>query len=90
MTATYNETIERFRLIRAETMSPQHAAEWRLRDPKSDGILRSLIWSFPTRDAAERQLAAEQDHASDYAKSTYTWSIQDAGEAVTVARAAWF
>lgn len=82
---TYQETIYRYRVVRHEELPESHKAEMRINgiDPDDNW---SLIWSFQTLEAAEKQLAEEQEHAASW----QTYKIVDAGQTEVIERQAWF
>jgi hypothetical protein len=82
---TYKETILRYRIVRHEELPPEHKAAYRINGIDPD-TLWSLIWSFETLEAAEKQLADCNEHAASW----QTYKIVDAGQAEVVERQAWF
>jgi hypothetical protein len=82
---TYQEKINRYRIIRHDELPEAHKAEYRLNgiDPDNNW---SLIWSFETLEAAEKQLVDCNEHKASF----QTYKLVDAGVAEVVERQAWF
>lgn len=85
MPETYQERINRFRIIRHEELPPEHKAQMRLNGMDPDEHW-SLIWSFETKEAADEQLAQCIADAASF----QTYRLVDAGKAETITRQTWF
>lgn len=85
--ATYQERINRFRILRHEDLPESHKAEYRLSGIDPDDLW-SLIWSFDNLAAAEAKLAQYNDDPDKPA--FYTYKLVDAGAAEVVTRESWF
>lgn len=85
MTETYKETVYRYRVVRHEELPESHKAEYRINGIDPDDLW-SLVWSFQTREAAEKQLAEENSRKAKW----QTWKIIDAGQDEVIERSAWF
>jgi hypothetical protein len=81
---TYQERVERFRIIRHEELPEAHKAEYRLRgiDPDDNW---SLIWSFDDSEAAEKCLADCNERKASF----QTYKLVDNGEASFITRSVW-
>jgi len=78
---TYQERVERFRIIRHEELPEAHKAERRLRGIDPDDCW-SLIWSFDEIADAEKCLA----DCNESKASFQTYKIVDNGEASFIER----
>jgi hypothetical protein len=84
---TYEERVNRFRILRHEELPEAHKAEYRARGINPDDNW-SLIWSFETEASAEKMLAELNGDAD---KPRYwTYKLVDGGEASTITRTCWF
>jgi len=81
---TYQEKVNRWRIIRHDELPEAHKAEYRLAgiDPDDNW---SLIWSFETEEAALKCLAAEQATAAKW----QTYRLVDGGKAEFIERSMW-
>lgn len=81
---TYQEKVNRWRIIRHDELPEAHKAEYRASgiDPDDNW---SLIWSFETEEAAKKQLA---NCIADAAK-WQTYKLVDAGKAEFIERSMW-
>jgi hypothetical protein len=81
---TYQEKVNRWRIIRHEELPEEHKAAYRLEgiDPDDNW---SLIWSFETEEAAKEQLA----HCIEHAASWQTYRLVDGGKAEEFTRSVW-
>lgn len=99
-TETYQERINRFRVVKHEELPEAHKAEYRLNgiDPDDNW---TLVWSFNDKDAADKCCADEIENDKDIcakltakgydvSKRKVTWKVVDAGAATVVERQAWF
>ena len=82
---SYRERINRYRVVKHEERPDAHKAEMRINGIDPDTTW-SLVWSFETLAAAEKQLAKEIKNAAPWE----TWKIVDAGAAEIVDRPSWF
>ena len=82
---TYQEKINRYRIVYHEELPDRHKAEMRLNGIDPD-TRRCLKWSFEELADAEEQLKIEQENAPEW----QTYYLIDAGEAEVVERPAWF
>ena len=84
MTETYQERVLRYRIMRHDDLPEEHKAAYRLQGIDPDDLW-SLVWSFETREAAEVQLARENENKPRF----YTFKLVDAGQATTIERSVW-
>jgi hypothetical protein len=82
---TYQEKINRWRILRHEELPAEHKAAYRLNGINPDDNW-SLIWSFTTEEAAQKMLAQLNVDKPKF----YTYRLVDGGKADTVTRQAWF
>ena len=82
---TYQERINRWRIVCHEELPEAHKAEYRLHGVNPDEIWK-LIWSFETEEAAKEQL----QHCIEHAASWQTYKLVDGGKTEFVERKAWF
>jgi hypothetical protein len=83
-TATYDETVYRFRILAHDDLPEGHKAEYRAAGIDPDTIWR-LVYSFMTQGGAEACLADVRAAAPAWR----TYKLVDAGEATVVTRQAW-
>ena len=84
---TYQETVNRYRILRHDDLPETHKAELRLHDIDPDDLW-SLTWSFETLEDAEEKLSEDINRAAEFGfKRTY--KIVDNGEASTIERPVW-
>lgn len=81
----YQERILRYRIIRHDELPESHKAEYRLHGINPDDNW-TLVWSFETLEAAEKQLANENSKKAWF----QTFKIVDAGQEEVVEREMWF
>jgi hypothetical protein len=81
---THKERVARYRLVRHRELPPEHKAEY-LRDGINPDDMWSLVWSFTTLEAAEKQLAVEESEKWP----TETWKIIDNGTESVIERPIW-
>lgn len=82
---TYQERINRFRILRHEDLPEAHKAEYRLNGIDPDNLW-ALIWSFETLERAEEMLASLNEDKPRF----YTYKLVDAGAPEIVERPEWF
>lgn len=78
---TYKEMINRYRVLRHEELPEEHKAHYRAEGINPDDNW-SLIWSFTTREAAEKCIA---DYEIDK-PWFYTYKLVDAGQSEVIDR----
>lgn len=84
---TYQETVNRYRILRHDDLPETLKAKLRLHDIDPDDLW-SLAWSFETLEDAEEKLSEEINRAAEFGfKRTY--KIVDNGEASTIERPVW-
>lgn len=93
MTATYTETVLRFRLVKREIMPEKHAAEAAIngcpmeRDADGNPYRDGLYMSFYERADADE--ACRRANESNIAPDIWSYHVVDAGAAEQIERAVW-
>ncbi len=83
--STYQERIARYRIVRHSEESEERKAILRLHGIDPDDRWE-LIWSFPNKADAEKQLVRCKDYAAEWE----TYKLVDAGQEEVIERQAWF
>jgi hypothetical protein len=78
---TYQERVNRWRIMRHEELPEAHKAEYRLSGIDPDDLW-SLIWSFETEQVAVEMLDKLNRRASKF----WTYRLVDGGEATEIER----
>lgn len=85
MSNTYIERVNRYVIERHEELPEEHKAAYRLEGINPDDLW-SLIWSFETKEAAEKMLAEEEADAPKF----WTYRMRDLGGPIEIERQMWF